>query len=152
MGSISSPTVYDSKIFVLGVDGIMYALDSATGTVKWSNSGGPEGVGISALVAGQGLIFGADRHARVTAMDAITGVEAWVYDVDAVGNYVPLSNVTYSNGCLFGGSNKKKLTMFDASGGQVKWTYQTPSEVYSGPCILDADGKTHNSGDSGMQD
>lgn len=150
LGSYSSPTVYKGAVYVNGYTGTFCAIDSATGSLKWQyNNNGK--VYFSAAIGGDGLIYAGDNHGIVYALNATTGIPAWSYDAEGTGNTVEKANPTFANGILYIGNFGGNLTAFNGANGSPLWKYKTKGAVYSGPCVVDADGNVFHSGDSGEQ-
>ncbi len=85
-GPISTPTIDESRAFIIGPKGVLLALDAATGRELWRHDlktefGAPEpvyGFGVSPLVAGSRLIVqaGGATH-NVVAFDKVNGKLLW---------------------------------------------------------------------------
>jgi outer membrane protein assembly factor BamB len=54
-----------------------------------------------------------------------------------------------ANGIVFFGTGTGQVLALDAASGGVKWTFQTKAGVYSGACIVGADGMVWHPGESG---
>ncbi|QSQ26200.1 PQQ-binding-like beta-propeller repeat protein [Pyxidicoccus parkwayensis] len=72
--------VSDGVVYVPGGDGVLYALDSATGDVKWKYSAG-ESLATVPVVA-DGLVLVASQSDTLFAVKAADGVWAWQYRRD----------------------------------------------------------------------
>ncbi len=85
-GPISTPTLDESRAFIIGPKGVLVALDAATGREIWRHDlktefGAPEpvyGFGVSPLVAGSLLIVqaGGTTH-NLVAFDKVNGKLVW---------------------------------------------------------------------------
>ncbi|QSQ15582.1 outer membrane protein assembly factor BamB family protein [Myxococcus landrumensis] len=73
-------TVHDGVAFVPGGDGILYALDAATGEQKWQYAAG-ESLATVPVVA-EGLVLVASESDTLFAVKAADGVWAWQYRRD----------------------------------------------------------------------
>ena len=91
----SSPAVVGERAFLLSNDGVVHALDLATGTVIWAaNLGATTGSASPLVVAG--LVVIGDSSGVVHALDTESGAKRWSRQVDgpidgaaaAVGNLV----------------------------------------------------------------
>jgi outer membrane protein assembly factor BamB len=87
-GPRATPCIAGSQVFTLGAEGVLHALDLATGKQLWHRDlngdygvkKGFFGVGTSPLVVGQRVIVnvgGREAKAGVVALDRLTGKEAW---------------------------------------------------------------------------
>jgi outer membrane protein assembly factor BamB len=119
-GSLSSAASYaDGLVYISGSDGILRALDAATGVERWRATGGS--FTMPPAVSG-GLVFVGDTLLR--AFDAQTGAPRWA--VAAGSN----PNLAVSNGIVYFASTQ--LHALDASTGQELWhgsTEVTPGSV-----------------------
>ena len=75
----SQPVITEDTVFVAAVSGGVFALDRATGCIKWDHdTGGTLRTSMSIGMAGErkALFFG-DMGANIYALDAITGESLW---------------------------------------------------------------------------
>jgi polyvinyl alcohol dehydrogenase (cytochrome) len=82
--AFDQPTVLDGNLFTGSAGGVLYALDPATGCVRWTFDGaGPVRTSIVATPNGAGrvLLFG-DQNGWFYALDAATGRLRWKKHVD----------------------------------------------------------------------
>lgn len=70
----------------------LQALDYHTGTARWKYDLGPGSSGVSVLTTGGGLVFTADTHGNMLALDAVTGKRLWH---SYGGNMVDNAPITY---------------------------------------------------------
>jgi polyvinyl alcohol dehydrogenase (cytochrome) len=141
----SQPAVAGGAIYVGGGDGTLYALDRATGCLRWSytaTSAVRSGVVVSPWPAGDTdaapLLYFGDSFGNAYALDARTGAEAWVVRIDdhrdtvltgtptLFGDtlYVPVSSFEEGSAvvpgyacCTFRGA----LLALDARTGETRW-------------------------------
>lgn len=76
-GFITSPLVYGDTVVVGCQDHRLYAVDAATGALRWSHKVG--GGIASAPVWVEGLVVFGAKDGILYAVDAATGVRAWTY-------------------------------------------------------------------------
>jgi polyvinyl alcohol dehydrogenase (cytochrome) len=141
----SQPAIAGGAIYVGGGDGTLYALDRASGCLRWSyaaTSAVRSGVVVAPWRAGDAnaapLIYFGDSFGNLYALDARTGAEAWVVRIDdhpdtvLTGTptlsgdtlYVPVSSFEEGTAlapgytcCTFRGS----LLALDAASGATRW-------------------------------
>lgn len=74
---ISSPAVYDGKVFFGSRDGNMYCLDAITGEKKWIFSYGTSWIIASPCIYGSMVIQGTSDGRFINAIDINSGKELW---------------------------------------------------------------------------
>ena len=83
----SQPTVAAGRVFVGSQNGAVYALDAATGCIRWTyaaKSGVRTALVFGPQPGGTGFaVFFGDTGANVYALDAATGKELWSRQIDA---------------------------------------------------------------------
>lgn len=95
-------------------------------------------------VHADGVVFAADRHGRVTAVNVDSGRQAWRTDLSPdrpfslnpfrKGPPARLSGgITYANGTLYLGTENGEMFALDASDGSIQWRVNVPGEVVSAP-------------------
>ena len=137
-GPNSTPMVVGTRLFTLGVTGILTAWNIADGTIAWRNDYSPAidtsklfcGTAMSPMLEGGSLIVqvGSDVHGgRVLALDPATGKERWAWKGLGPGYASPLAVtidgvrqiVTLTNGSIVG---------IDATNGASLWSIPFPDE------------------------
>jgi outer membrane protein assembly factor BamB len=78
--NLQTPTVSDRLAFSATRDGLVDAIDTATGTLRWSIQ--LTGKVRPMAVVGPTLFLAADQEQRVYAVEAATGNRLWQFDVD----------------------------------------------------------------------
>jgi polyvinyl alcohol dehydrogenase (cytochrome) len=146
----ASPVIADGVVYVGAWNGVMYALDAATGALRWEHATVPSsGATFGPIVSSAAVaevrdgpdrrkvvLFGAGP--RVYALDAATGAEVWVADL---GSGVPddptevESSPAVWNGTVYvgmdvhnqpgsrTGGNRGGLIALDARTGDVRWRH-----------------------------
>lgn len=79
-GVTSTPTVGDGKVFVTSWNGNVYAVDAASGKVRWTydtGTGGGQGVQSSATLTADGRVLVGDSVAVLHCLDAKKGKLLW---------------------------------------------------------------------------
>ena len=128
--SYAAPVIRDGVLYVGNLDGTMYAVHTADGSLKWRfKTGG--GITSTSLIHEDTLFFGSkDDH--VYAIDLATGSKLkWKFKT---GDDV-LSSPTLADGVLYIGSNDKKLYAIDAANGQEKCHFEARGEIISIPKV-----------------
>jgi outer membrane protein assembly factor BamB len=137
-GPNSTPLVVGTRLYTLGVTGILTAWNLADGTVAWRNDYSSSidttklfcGTAMSPMLEGGALIVqvGSDVHGgRVLALDPATGKERWSSKGQGPGYASPLAVtiegvrqiVTMTNGSIIG---------LDAGTGAPLWSIPFPDE------------------------
>ncbi|HZY05111.1 MAG TPA: PQQ-binding-like beta-propeller repeat protein [Anaeromyxobacteraceae bacterium] len=134
--SYSKPLVAGGVAYVGNLDGHLYAVDAATGLMRWRfrTGRGTEqgGIGItsSPAVSGGVLFFGSGDH-QVYAL-AEGGVQVrWVFKTgDAV-----LASPRVADGVVYVGSADRYLYALDEKTGALKWKLQGNGPFVSSPAI-----------------
>jgi outer membrane protein assembly factor BamB len=137
-GPNSTPIVVGSRVFTLGVTGILTAWNIADGTVAWRHDYSASidtskmfcGTAMSPMLEGGSLIVqvGSDVHGgRVMALDPATGKERWSSKGPGPGYASPVAVtiegvrqiITMTNGSIIG---------LDAASGAPLWSIPFPDE------------------------
>jgi alcohol dehydrogenase (cytochrome c) len=155
----STPVADDSKVYVQDLQSNVYALDRATGAVRWTRPYGARNDGPNGLSVGGGRVFGA-TDSDAFAVSAATGRELWrrhltsateqLIDIAPVvwDGMVFLSTVGYSPG------GRGAIYALDAATGAVRWRFVTierpwvyPKEAGGGglwyPVSIDGQGRLY---------
>ena len=119
-GVLSHLLSRNGTLYVSAMDGVLYALDAANGSVRWQAATGGY-CHSSPVPAGDALIVGsADAH--VYAFDAATGEQRWqfttrgpVYASAAVAKGI--AAIASGDGAVYG---------LDVASGQERWRFQLP--------------------------
>jgi len=144
----AQPTVVGGWVFVGSQNGTVYALDAASGCIRWffsADGGVRTAISVGARAGGAAVYFG-DTGAKAYALDAASGQLLWKTQVEEhplariTGSpalyrdrlYVPMSSYEESQGarpdygcCTFRGS----LSSLNIRTGKVIWrTYMIPGE------------------------
>lgn len=114
------PGVGDGLVVVGGLDGVVLALDAATGAEKWRAQVDNEV--IAAPTIGLGMVFVRSNDGRVTAFDQATGERRWFWSRE-----VPLlsvrgnDSVVLGPGYVFVGNDDGTVTALSAQDGRMLW-------------------------------
>ena len=95
-------------------------------------------------VYADGIVYAADRHGQVSAVNAETGRQVWRTDLSPTGSFslafwrkgpaAKLSGgVTVANNRVYVGSEEGQMYALDAATGELDWQVNVPGEVVSAP-------------------
>jgi len=122
-----TPAVADGLVYVGARDGILYAIDAASGKEKWRFDQQVSWVTTPAVA--DGLVFAPSSDARfIQAVYAKTGVEAW-----RVPNAAPVwSPPAVAGGLVYIGDFLGNVRALDEKTGKDRWTYRVDGPVLGG--------------------
>jgi outer membrane protein assembly factor BamB len=126
---VDSPVAAGGTVYIGSDDAKVYALDAATGDLRWSYTT-RAAVESSPAVVG-GTVYIGSNDDRVYALDAATGRLRWTY---ATGSEV-VSSPAVVGGTVYVGSDDGKVYALDAATGRLRWTYTTGAAIYSSPAV-----------------
>jgi outer membrane protein assembly factor BamB len=135
---LSSPAVWRGAVYFGSGDGNVYALDAASGAMKWKFHTG-DVVHASPTIA-DGSLFIGSWDSYFYALDATTGAEKWRFKTgeDAqIHNQVGIqSSAAVSDGTVYFGCRDSNFYAVDARTGQKKWTFNNKgSWVITSPAV-----------------
>jgi outer membrane protein assembly factor BamB len=124
---LSSPAVWNGAVYFGSGDGNIYALDAATGELKWKFRTG-DVVHASPAIA-DGMVFIGSWDSNFYALDAVTGAEKWRFKTgeDTVNhNQVGIqSSAAVVDGTVYFGCRDSHVYALDEFTGKMKWAYST---------------------------
>jgi len=137
---LSSPTVWNGVVYFGSGDGNVYALDEASGTMKWKFQTG-DVVHASPAIA-DGALFIGSWDSYFYALDAATGNEKWRFKTGEdpnIHNQVGIqSSAAVNDGVVYFGCRDSNLYALDAASGQKKWAFNNQgSWVIGSPAVKD---------------
>jgi outer membrane protein assembly factor BamB len=135
---LSSPAVANGAVYFGSGDGNIYALDAATGALKWKMSTGNV-VHASPAVSG-GVVYIGSWDSYFYALDAATGAQKWRFKTGedpVIHNQVGIqSSAAVADGVVYFGCRDSKFYALDAVSGQLKWSFDNKgSWVISSPAV-----------------
>jgi outer membrane protein assembly factor BamB len=143
----ASPVIgLDGNIYIGADDGKVYAINGATGVIRWAVTVQTAGVDSSAAIGVDGTIYvGAGKS--VVALDPVAGAEKWRF---ATAGDVESSPTIGPDGTLYVGADDAKVYALDSRTGVLKWYFPFPddSDTDSSPA-LGADGTVYIGSDKG---
>lgn len=129
-GGESSPAVAGGTVFVGADDANLYAVDAATGAVRWTAPTGAA-LTVSSPAVADGRVFIGSPDQKLYAFDAATGAQLWNTSTGAAVEAPP----TVADGVVYAASDK--LYALDPATGQVHWTADTGGPVaFSAPSVV----------------
>jgi len=124
--SYAAPTVRDGVLFVGNLDGAMYALHTADGSLKWRF---PTGGGItSTALVEEGVVYFGSKDDHVYAIDAATGSKV-LWKKQTGGDVI--SSPKLADGTLYIGSNDTRFYALDAKTGEERCHFNTTSDEFT---------------------
>ncbi len=149
---LSSPVVANGSIYFGSGDTNIYALDAASGNLKWKFKTGDVVHASPAIM--DGTLFVGSWDSFFYALDAATGKVKWRFKTgeDAnIHNQVGIqSSAAVSNGVVYFGCRDSKFYAVDAASGKQLWSFNNKgSWVIASPAVVD--GKVYfATSDSGL--
>src|ERR1043166_7677588 len=139
---LSSPVVVSGVVYFGSGDGHLYALDAASGELKWKFKTG-DVIHASPAFA-NGVLYVGSWDSFFYAVDAATGKEKWRFhggEDPLIHNQVGFqSSAAVVNGTVYTGCRDSNLYALDAATGKEKWrVFNDLSWVITSPAV--ADGK-----------
>jgi len=127
----STPAASGGVAYVVTVKGLLFAVSTADGSVKWTRPvEGPLLYG-SAPILEKGRVYVATSYGVVQAFTP-EGKEAWKQDLEE-GIFSPMA---YAKGILYVGTDGSRVYALNADDGDVEWEFKTDSRVfYSSPMV-----------------
>jgi len=125
-GQESSVVAANGVLYVETTQGNVYAMDGATGAIKWAWKGGYGSQQRRGAAVGGGMVFTNAKN-RVVALDQNTGAVVWNKAVDTkYGNVGPVA-VVYYDGMIYVGTANGTVgsgIAMNALTGDIVWSFQ----------------------------
>ena len=137
---LSSPALWGGAVYFGSGDGNVYALDAATGALKWKFHTG-DVVHASPAIA-DGTLFIGSWDSYFYALDAASGKEKWRFKTGEdhnIYNQVGIqSSAAVVDGIVYFGCRDSNLYALDARTGEKKWAFNNKgSWVITSPAVRD---------------
>jgi outer membrane protein assembly factor BamB len=137
---LSSPVVWQGAVYFGSGDGNIYALNAASGALKWKFKTG-DVVHASPAIA-DGTLFLGSWDSFFYALDAASGREKWRFktgeDPDTHNQVGIQSSAAVAGGTVYFGCRDSNFYAVDADTGQKKWTFPNHgSWVIGSPAVQD---------------
>jgi len=149
---LSSPVVVAGLVYFGSGDGQVYALDAASGALRWKFHTGNVVHASPAIDAG--TLYVGSWDGFFYALDAASGKERWRFKTGEdpnISNQVGIqSSAVVADGVVYFGCRDSHLYALDAASGAQRWAFSTGSSwVVSSPAVRD--GKVYfATSDSGL--
>ena len=137
---LSSPALWGGAVYFGSGDGNVYALDAATGALKWKYHTG-DVVHASPAIS-DGTLFIGSWDSYFYALDAASGKEKWRFKTGEdhnIYNQVGIqSSAAVVDGVVYFGCRDSNLYALDARTGEKKWAFNNKgSWVITSPAVRD---------------
>jgi outer membrane protein assembly factor BamB len=149
----ASPAVVDGVAYIGSTDGVVYAVDAATGAQKWKLATRGRVVSSPAVVAG--TVYVVSYDSKLYAIDAATGTAKWTFATAGEHRFIAkhihglqpdnepmpdpfdffLSSPAVADGVVYFGSGDGRVYAVDAASGALRWQVQTGNVVHASPAI-----------------
>ena len=135
---LSSPALWNGTVYFGSGDGNVYALDAATGSLRWKFKTGDVVHASPAIADGRLYIGSWDSY--FYALDAATGKELWRFKTGEDPQYhnqVGMqSSATIADGVVYFGCRDSNLYALDAASGHQRWVFNNKgSWVITSPVV-----------------
>jgi outer membrane protein assembly factor BamB len=137
---LSSPVVWSGAVYFGSGDANIYALDGASGQLKWKFKTG-DVVHASPAIS-NGTLFVGSWDSYFYALDAATGAEKWRFktgeDPDTHNQVGIQSSAAVADGVVYFGCRDSNLYAVDVSSGKERWRFNNKgSWVIGSPAVKD---------------
>ena len=137
---LSSPTIDADTVYIGSGDGNIYALDAASGALRWKFRTGNV-VHASPAIA-NGTVYIGSWDSYFYAIDAKSGQQRWRFKTGEdheIANQVGIqSSAVIADGVVYFGCRDSNLYALDAASGAKEWAYSNKgSWVISTPIAMD---------------
>jgi eukaryotic-like serine/threonine-protein kinase len=150
---IASPAVAGGAIYDGDTDGVLHAIDAATGAEKWKFQTGARIV--SSPAVSDGLVFFESYDGNFYALDAASGTLRWRFATGGERRFsgkhlhgllpaaetmpdpfdVYLSSPAVANGLVYFGSGDGNVYALGAKSGLLAWKFKTGGVVHASPAV-----------------
>ena len=135
---LSSPAIWSGAVYFGSGDGDVYAVDAATGALKWKFQTG-DVVHASPAIAG-GSVYIGSWDTYFYSLDAATGKMNWRFKTGEdpkIHNQIGIqSSAAVADGFVYFGCRDSNLYALDARTGEKKWAYNNKgSWVIGSPAV-----------------
>ncbi len=128
----SSAAIADGTVFVGALTGDLFAIDLATGSLKWKYATGSS-IGESSPAVWRDTVYIGDLSGNLHAVKTSDGSKLWTFKA---GQEIKSSPVV-SGTTLLIGSYDGHLYALDAASGKQLWRFETEGPVHATPAVRD---------------
>ncbi len=125
------PSYCDGVLYVNTFKGDTWAIDAATGKVRWrklSDSPKPS----TPAISGDNVIV-SSKDGTVTALTRVSGKLVWQLRTNAIVESSP----AVADGVVYFGATDGRLFAVDADSGRVRWAYDTGGRINASPSLAE---------------
>ncbi|HTA39473.1 MAG TPA: PQQ-binding-like beta-propeller repeat protein [Candidatus Acidoferrales bacterium] len=144
----SSPVVANGTVFFGARDGFVYAIDAATGTLRWRYDHKISWINTTLAIDGGMVYDGSSDKQFVQALDESTGAERW-RTPDGTMTLVWSSPVVWGN-ALFDADWNARVVAIDKTNGHVLWTDRLGWQRILSSVVVAGDRLFYGSDDGGI--
>ena len=144
--SRAQPVVAAGRLFIGGLDGVLYARDAGTGASLWTFPGDGSPIRHSPGVLSDTVVF-STHGGNTFALDAATGALRWQHFTGPSAT-APLMDA--ARGRVVVASTDGQLTALNLSDGAVVWQYRSDAPILTTPA-LSRDGSLIFAGDEAIR-
>lgn len=139
-GAISSAPVFGANgfVYLASWNSRIYALDAATGALKWKFSA-PRMFNASPAVGADGTVYAGAYDGKVYALDGMTGAKKWTFATRSLLNEAPA--VSAPGDTVYVGGYDRSVYALAAKDGALKW--RTPVGAAASSPALGEDGTVY---------
>jgi eukaryotic-like serine/threonine-protein kinase len=141
---LSSPAIWQGNVYFGSGDGNVYALDAASGDLKWKFKTG-DVVHASPTIS-DGTVFIGSWDSYFYALDAATGKERWRFktgeDPDTHNQVGIQASAVVADGIVYFGCRDSNFYAVEAATGQKKWAFSNKGSWVIGSAVVQ-DGKVY---------
>ena len=126
----SSPLLHAGTLYVGSMDGLLYALDAASGWIVWNHRTNKPIISSPAVANNLVLVGSADKS--LYAIDLRNGREIWHYETEG---QVTSSPAVHKETVYFG-SVDGYVYALDTTNGKLRWKFRSGGPVTSSPVVV----------------
>ncbi|HKY31873.1 MAG TPA: PQQ-binding-like beta-propeller repeat protein [Candidatus Polarisedimenticolia bacterium] len=131
----STAAIAGGVVYAGAMDGVLHAVDLATGAPRWKYAAGQPIKSSPTVIAG--TVYFGDEAGVFHAVDARQGTRRWTFQAEAA----IVSSATAAAGLIVFGSNDNNLYALSRRDGAPAWKLATAGYVYGTPALMDGPGE-----------
>jgi eukaryotic-like serine/threonine-protein kinase len=125
----ASPVVAGGTVYIGSRDHNLYAIDIASGAVRWKFEAGSWIESSPAVV--NNVVYVGSNDGKLYALNAVSGKKLWDYS----SRFVIRSSPAVADGIVYFSSNDYCIHALDAATGKMLWNVNTGTDVQSSPVV-----------------